>query len=78
MKEIPSLTSTYFDEAVVFQIGEFRELRAAEELRRIASFNPFSSSGGLFGGDRVKTVGLAIRRRRGIRRSPQGDNGRAQ
>jgi hypothetical protein len=35
----------YTDEMVVWQLGEFREGRAAEELRRIAAFVPEASAG---------------------------------
>ena len=34
----------YSDEMVVWQLGEFREGRAAEELRRIAAFSPEAST----------------------------------
>jgi hypothetical protein len=35
----------YTDEMVVWQLGEFRELRAADELRRIAGFSHDAAAG---------------------------------
>ena len=37
----------YADEMVVWQLGEFRENRAADDLRRIASFSSEESAGPL-------------------------------
>ena len=49
----------YSDEVVVWQLGEFRETRAVEGLRRIASFDPNSAEAGPFGRTRQSLVQLA-------------------
>ena len=49
----------YSDEVVVWQLGEFKESRAAEAIRRIASFDASSSETGPFGRTRRSLVGLA-------------------
>jgi hypothetical protein len=48
----------YCDEMVVWQLGEFREARAADELRRIAAFSP-EASAGRFGRTRASLVATA-------------------
>jgi hypothetical protein len=48
----------YGDEMVVWQVGEFREARAADELRRIAAFSP-DASAGRFGRTRESLVAAA-------------------
>ena len=47
------------DETVVWQLGEFKESRAAEALRRVASFDPTSAEPGPFGRTRRGLVQLA-------------------
>jgi len=49
----------YADEIVVWQLGEFREMRALEQLRRITSFLPDSAETGPFGRTRESLVRLA-------------------
>ena len=49
----------YSDELVVWQLGEFKEPRAAVELRRIGSFNAKSAESGPFGRTRKSLVRLA-------------------
>lgn len=49
----------YSDEVVVWQLGEFKESRAAGALRRIISFDPFSTETGPFGRTRQSLVNLA-------------------
>jgi len=49
----------YADEVVVWQLGEFKESRAAESLRRIVSFDPNSAETGPFGRDRHSLVQFA-------------------
>ncbi len=49
----------YADEIVVWQLGEFRETRALETLRRVVAFNPDSTSSGQFGRTRQRIVSLA-------------------
>ncbi len=49
----------YADEVVVWQIGEFRERRAAAHLQRIASFDPGAPEAGTFGRTRNHLVRLA-------------------
>lgn len=46
----------YLDEAVVRQLGEFRERRAVEGLRRIVSFPPAAAEDGPFGRTRESLV----------------------
>jgi hypothetical protein len=48
----------YSDEMVVWQLGEFREGRAVDELRRIAAFSP-EASAGRFGRTRESLVAAA-------------------
>ncbi len=48
----------YTDEMIVWQLGEFREVRAAGELERIASFSP-QASAGVFGRTRASLVAAA-------------------
>jgi len=50
----------YRDEVVVWQLGEFCEPRATEDLRRIAAFDPSVSETGPFGRDRNNLVVLAL------------------
>jgi hypothetical protein len=47
------------DEVVVWQLGEFKESRAAEALRRVASFDPNSAEASPFGRPRRSLVRLA-------------------
>lgn len=49
----------YVDEVVVWQLGEFREVRALDGLRRIAEFDPAAAEAGPFGRTREGLVGLA-------------------
>lgn len=49
----------YTDEIAVWQLGEFRDARAVESLRRIASFRPDSAETGPFGRTRHNLVRLA-------------------
>lgn len=49
----------YTDEVVVWQLGEFRETRAVEALRRVASFDPRSAEAGPLGRTRHSLVRLA-------------------
>ena len=49
----------YADEVVVWQLGEFRESRAVDRLRQIASFQPDSTETGPFGRTREGLVRLA-------------------
>jgi len=49
----------YADDVVVWQLGEFREARAVERLRRVASFQPDSTEAGPFGRTRESLVRLA-------------------
>ena len=49
----------YADDLVVWQLGEFREPRAVERLRRIASFQPDFTEAGPFGRTRQSLVRLA-------------------
>jgi len=49
----------YRDEVIVWQLGEFRESRTVEGLRRIAAFDPTASESGPFGRNREKLVALA-------------------
>jgi hypothetical protein len=48
----------YTDEMVVWQLGEFRERRAENDLRRIIAFDP-AASGGRFGRTRESLVAVA-------------------
>ncbi len=48
------------DEAVVEQLGRFREVRAVEGLRRVLSFRPDACSFGSFERDRRRTLGFAL------------------
>ena len=49
----------YSDEIVVWQLGEFREARAIEHLRRIASFDTVTTADGPFGRTRQDLVETA-------------------
>lgn len=49
----------YADELVVWQLGEFREVRAVEELRRLTTFDPAASEDGPFGRTRRAVVQIA-------------------
>ena len=49
----------YVDNIVVWQLGKFREARAAAPLRRIASFRPDASDAGPFGRTRAEIARLA-------------------
>jgi len=49
----------YTDEIVVWQLGEFREARAVDQLRRIASFNIATTEDGPFGRTRQDLVKAA-------------------
>ncbi len=51
----------YTDEVVVWQLGEFREARAMDDLRRIAAFEPAAAEPGPFGRTRQELVDLARR-----------------
>jgi len=62
MEEQPSSeypVGVYADDVVVWQLGEFREVRATEGLRRIASFDPASAEAGPLGRTRQGLVRLA-------------------
>lgn len=49
----------YVDEVVVWQLGEFRDARAVDRLRQIASFQPDAKETGPFGRTRQGLVRLA-------------------
>ena len=49
----------YLDEVVVLQLGEFKEPRSIEHLRRIAAFDPAATETGSFGRTREHLVQLA-------------------
>lgn len=49
----------YADDIVLWQLGEFREVRAVEQLQRIGSFQPDSAETGPFGRTRQGLVRLA-------------------
>jgi hypothetical protein len=49
----------YADEIVVWQLGELREVRAIDGLRRIAAFDPSTAESGPFGRTRQGLVRLA-------------------
>jgi hypothetical protein len=49
----------YADEVVVWQLGEFREVRAIAGLRRIADFDPSVREMGPFGRTRQTLVKMA-------------------
>lgn len=51
--------SIYADEVVVWQLGEFREVRALSGLQQIADFNPLAYKSGSFARSRQKLVKLA-------------------
>ena len=59
----------YADEVIVWQLGEFRESRALEGLRRIASFDPKTSESG-FGRTRQTLVQLALEALEKIKHGP--------
>ena len=72
MEEQPSSQypiGIYTDEVVVSELGEFREARAVEGLRRVASFNPASAEAGPFGRTRQ---GLARRAREALDKIERG------
>ncbi len=50
----------YSDEVIVWQVGEFREIRAIEPLRRIASFDPYSTVNDSYGRSRQSLINLAL------------------
>ena len=50
----------YRDDVVVWQLGEFGETRAVDDLQRIAAFVPHTESGGALVRTRCSTVDLAI------------------
>ena len=52
-------TGVYLDEIVIWQLGEFREKRAVDELRRIVGFSSIDKEVGPFKRTRRKTVQLA-------------------
>ncbi len=60
----------YADEVVVWQLGEFREVRAVEPLRRVASFQPASKEAGPFGRTREDLVRHAQEALDKIERNP--------
>lgn len=49
----------YKDEVVIWQLGEFREVRAIDSLKHVASFDPASGEDGPFGRTRENLVRLA-------------------
>jgi uncharacterized protein len=49
----------YLDELVVLQLGEFREARAVDGLRRLGDFDPASTESGPFGRTRATLVTAA-------------------
>jgi hypothetical protein len=49
----------YADEVVVWQLGEFREVRAIAALRRIVNFDPSAEEIGPFGRTRQELVRIA-------------------
>ena len=49
----------YADEVVIWQLGEFRDPRAINDLRRIADFDPAAAESGPFGRARQELVDLA-------------------
>jgi hypothetical protein len=49
----------YVDEVVLWQLGEFREVRALASLRRIANFDPSAKETGPFGRTRQTLVQIA-------------------
>jgi hypothetical protein len=49
----------YLDEVVVSQLGEFREPRALDDLRRVAAFDPSATDSGPFGRTRKGLVRMA-------------------
>jgi hypothetical protein len=65
---------TYLDEMVVWQLGEFREQRATDGLRRVAGFNPSAAETGPFRRTRKGLVRLA---REAIARTRVAEPGQA-
>lgn len=62
MQEKPSTEypiGMYVDEVVVWQLAQFREARAIEHLKRVASFDPASTDSGPFERTRLELVKLA-------------------
>lgn len=51
--------SIYADEVVVWQLGEFREVRALPGVQQIADFNPLAYKSGSFARSREELVKLA-------------------
>jgi ligand-binding SRPBCC domain-containing protein len=49
----------YADEIVAFQVGEFSELRALSDLKRIAAFSPKASTGTILDRSRASLVAVA-------------------
>jgi hypothetical protein len=66
------------DEIVVWQLGEFREPRAAERLRRIAGFDSTATAPGPFGRAREGLVQLASEALETIEDGPAGRAGPRQ
>ena len=50
----------YTDEVVVWQLGEFKESRAIDPLRRVASLDPNSAEAGPFGRTNRRLIHLAL------------------
>jgi hypothetical protein len=50
---------TYLHEIVIWQLGEFGEMRAVERLQRVASFDPASTEAGQFERSREGLVQVA-------------------
>jgi hypothetical protein len=62
IKEIPDPdypAGAAFDDMAIWQLGEFREQRAFQQLERVSQFDPSSQSPGKFPRTREKTVELA-------------------
>src|SRR5262249_8212629 len=62
IKEIPEpeyLAGFAVDDMAIWQMGEFREQRAVQQLEKIVQFDPNSQSPGKFPRTRKKTVELA-------------------
>lgn len=65
----------YRDEVVVWQLGEFRESRAVQDLRRIVSFDPEATTGQPFNRTRETLVQAAEEALAKIEAPPQGAEG---
>lgn len=61
----------YRDEVVVWQLGEFREARAIEDLERIARFSPRKTTGEPFHRTRASLVQAAERALERIKAGPE-------